>query len=220
MATNPTDAGREPPAAGAGRDAEKELERELRQAVDEGHDADIPSAAGYVLDEPGELKRRRSIAAQRLAHERGPNGAAADDVESAAGLDKEAGGADAPGDDGQTSDDEANVVWWDGPDDQENPYNWPTWKKVVHCGLISALTFITPLASCKTARSASPAAANADRSSYIRPRRARVDGRVQEFEQGACCVCCFHLRARCKSFTAFSFQPSNLGGREPVIILG
>src|SRR4051812_18666949 len=90
MATNLGTAGREPPAAGAGHDAEKELERELRQATAEGHDADIPSSAGYVLDERGELKRRRSIAAQRLAHERKPNGAAAD-VEKEAELDKESG---------------------------------------------------------------------------------------------------------------------------------
>lgn len=42
-----------------------------------------------------------------------------------------------------------NIVFWDGPDDPKNPYNWPTWKKVFNCALISALTFVTPLASCK-----------------------------------------------------------------------
>ncbi|TPX12717.1 uncharacterized protein E0L32_000894 [Thyridium curvatum] len=40
-----------------------------------------------------------------------------------------------------------NVVWWDGEDDPENPYNWPGWRKYLNCGLISALTFVTPLAS-------------------------------------------------------------------------
>ncbi len=40
-----------------------------------------------------------------------------------------------------------NTVWWDGDDDPENPYNWPSWRKVVNCSLISALTFLTPLAS-------------------------------------------------------------------------
>lgn len=39
------------------------------------------------------------------------------------------------------------TVWWDGDDDPENPYNWPMWKKYVNCGLISFLTFLTPLAS-------------------------------------------------------------------------
>lgn len=38
-------------------------------------------------------------------------------------------------------------VDWDGPDDPANPMNWPAWSKVVNVGLISCLTFITPLAS-------------------------------------------------------------------------
>ncbi|KAI8683389.1 MFS domain-containing protein [Fusarium keratoplasticum] len=42
---------------------------------------------------------------------------------------------------------DSNIVWWDGEDDPENPYNWPAWQKYLNCGLISALTFITPLAS-------------------------------------------------------------------------
>ncbi|KAM5352814.1 hypothetical protein ACJ41O_005536 [Fusarium nematophilum] len=48
-------------------------------------------------------------------------------------------------DDVTLSDD--NLVWWDGPSDPENPYNWPAWLKYTNCGLISALTFVTPLAS-------------------------------------------------------------------------
>ncbi|KAM0245868.1 hypothetical protein ACHAQJ_010426 [Trichoderma viride] len=48
--------------------------------------------------------------------------------------------------DAVSSDDE-NIVWWDGDDDAENPYNWPTWRKVLNTVLISCLTFITPLAS-------------------------------------------------------------------------
>jgi len=166
MAANPSALGPDP-AAGQGaereseRDPEKALdpdltlqrERSQQQAVAEGHDADIPSDTGYVLDERGEQKRRQSIADQRLAHRRSLNGAAAD-VEKEAGFGRD-GDRDGDGDgDGEpsSSDDEANVIWWDGPDDPENPYNWPTWRKVVNCVLISALTFITPLASCKTAR--------------------------------------------------------------------
>ncbi|KAH6609038.1 hypothetical protein Trco_002384 [Trichoderma cornu-damae] len=48
--------------------------------------------------------------------------------------------------DGDSGGDE-NTVWWDGDNDPENPYNWPAWLKVLNCVLISALTFITPLAS-------------------------------------------------------------------------
>ncbi|KAJ4185653.1 hypothetical protein NW767_012862, partial [Fusarium falciforme] len=42
---------------------------------------------------------------------------------------------------------DSNIVWWDGEDDPENPYNRPAWQKYLNCGLISALTFIAPLAS-------------------------------------------------------------------------
>lgn len=39
------------------------------------------------------------------------------------------------------------LVDWDGPSDPQNPYNWPTWQKMTNCGLVSLLTFVTPLAS-------------------------------------------------------------------------
>jgi hypothetical protein len=56
----------------------------------------------------------------------------------------------------KTPDDPDNIVGWDGPDDPENPYNWPAWRKVANCGAISALTFVTPLASCTSLPSPSP----------------------------------------------------------------
>lgn len=43
--------------------------------------------------------------------------------------------------------DDPDVIGWDGDDDPENPYNWPSWRKVVNCIIISLLTFVTPLAS-------------------------------------------------------------------------
>ena len=42
-----------------------------------------------------------------------------------------------------------NIVWWDGPDDPQNPMNWPRWKRVLNVTLVSMLTFVAPLASCK-----------------------------------------------------------------------
>lgn len=42
-----------------------------------------------------------------------------------------------------------NLVFWDGDDDPANPYNWPSWLKVLNCVLVSSLTFVTPLGSCK-----------------------------------------------------------------------
>ncbi|KAH8906398.1 bicyclomycin resistance protein [Coniochaeta sp. PMI_546] len=145
----------------AARAAQGELngldrQRTVEQAFDEGHDADIPSDIGYVLDEAGEQKRRQSLAERRrnsLARKRSH----ADDEKSRRdrdhdlekGIETAADGAKLKDEDegGTTSEDEANIVWWDGPDDPQNPYNWPTWRKVVNCAVISALTFVTPLAS-------------------------------------------------------------------------
>lgn len=43
--------------------------------------------------------------------------------------------------------DDPNIISWDGDDDPENPYNWPSWKKTTHVAIISLLTFVTPLSS-------------------------------------------------------------------------
>ncbi|KAH8899174.1 bicyclomycin resistance protein [Thozetella sp. PMI_491] len=121
-----------------------ERQQSIVQAFDEGHDADIPSSTGYVLDDRGEEKRRRSIAEQRrssLAHR--PSLTGSRDVE------KEGGNGPNNDEDPAAAlpEEDANAVFWDGPDDPANPYNWPAWRKVVNCILISTLTFITPLGS-------------------------------------------------------------------------
>lgn len=68
------------------------------------------------------------------------------DIEKAAVQDAENTGLDPEtGADNHGADD--NLVWWDGDNDPENPYNWPRWQKVTNCACISALTFVTPLAS-------------------------------------------------------------------------
>lgn len=155
-----------PAATSAAPDPDEALARQrtIEQAIAEGHDADTPSDVGYVLDEAGEQKRLQSIADQRrksLTRRRSQSRTegGSHDVERDAGLgDKEketpstavevqSGGSDGKDEEGTSSEDEANVVWWNGPDDPENPYNWPTWRKVTNCTLISAMTFITPLGS-------------------------------------------------------------------------
>ncbi|RMJ21319.1 MFS multidrug transporter [Aspergillus sp. HF37] len=40
-----------------------------------------------------------------------------------------------------------NRVDWDGPDDPQNPLNWPFWKKVNSTVIISSITLVTPLGS-------------------------------------------------------------------------
>lgn len=34
-------------------------------------------------------------------------------------------------------------VDWEGPDDPQNPFNWPLWRKAVQIGLMTFNTFIT-----------------------------------------------------------------------------
>lgn len=45
------------------------------------------------------------------------------------------------------ADSDPNVVDWDGPDDPGNTINFSTSSKIINVGIISALTFVTPLAS-------------------------------------------------------------------------
>ncbi|KAI0859697.1 cycloheximide resistance protein [Xylaria cubensis] len=115
-----------------------QLERKMSQAVEEGHDADIPSSAGYVLDKEGELRRLQSIEGQR----RKQSGATAEntnhDLEKGEPIEKTSTDDDK---------DDPNVVWWDGENDPENPYNWTTFRKVLNTGCVSFQTFISPLAS-------------------------------------------------------------------------
>lgn len=112
-------------------------EKEILAAY-EGHDADIPSNEGYILDAEGELKRRASIAL-RKSHSR--KGGADVDVEKA-------GGGTTPTSTDNEADDQ-NVVWWDGPDDPANPLNWSKVLKNTNVAIVAGICFITPLASCE-----------------------------------------------------------------------
>lgn len=140
--------------------SDPELSKKIEAAYAEGHDADIPSAVGYVLDERGELKRQRSIADQRsrplsrsVSHVSHKSGTGEHDLEKGQSRqgygenDKAASGVEGEGEGEGQSENDPNIVWWDGPEDPANPLNWPTWRKTLNCGLISLLTFVTPLAS-------------------------------------------------------------------------
>lgn len=111
----------------------------------EGTNTDAPSNTSYVVDEGGEKRPRESVEEQAPEEpDAAPriNGAQGD-VEKSAGADE------------REIDDE-NIVFWDGPDDPENPLNWPTWKKITICTLVSLFTFVSPLASCKSTPSPAP----------------------------------------------------------------
>jgi hypothetical protein len=110
------------------------LEKETLAAY-EGHDADIPSNEGYILDAQGELKQRQSIALSRKASRKSiERNSTNNDVEKA-------------GEAGSTDEDDSNMVWWDGPDDPLNPINFKPWIKTLNICLVSAICFVTPLGS-------------------------------------------------------------------------
>ncbi|RYP67857.1 hypothetical protein DL770_008533 [Monosporascus sp. CRB-9-2] len=127
--------------AGNDVDTTLPLEKKISQAIDEGHDADIPSNVGYVLDERAEQRRRQSLASRRGKLNARKSG---NDLEKGPGS-----GAPVDNDDEDSDEsmDDTNVVWWDGPDDPENPYNWPGWRKTLNVGCVSAMTLVSPLAS-------------------------------------------------------------------------
>lgn len=108
-------------------------------ATYEGHDADIPSNKGYVLDKRGELKYRSSHEHHHASNADGKSHV----TNGHANVDVEKGSA------GTTAEDEndENLVWWDGPDDPHNPMNFNKRLKATTIGLVSAICFVTPLAS-------------------------------------------------------------------------
>jgi hypothetical protein len=110
-------------------------------ATYEGHDADIPSNEGYVLDAAGELKREQAIATEYNKHH--GRRESEDQPQSGTNGDVEKHSADVSAEESEDS----NIVWWDGPDDPQNPLNFSSWLKVLNIGLVSSICFIAPLAS-------------------------------------------------------------------------
>jgi hypothetical protein len=110
-------------------------------ATYEGHDADIPSNEGYVLDAADELKKEQAIATEYNKHHNIRK--SEDRPQSGTDGDVEKHSADVSAEESEDS----NIVWWDGPDDPQNPLNFSSWLKVLNIGLVSSICFIAPLAS-------------------------------------------------------------------------
>lgn len=111
----------------------------IELAAAEGHDADIPTNAGSL----------RPVASRTSTRPRTPAGEEKD-LAAALGKDVEKGGDDKSLSTVAEPDEESldpNVVDFDGPNDPENPLNWKASKKWGMVSLISAITFLTPLAS-------------------------------------------------------------------------
>jgi len=108
-------------------------------AVVEGHDADISTSAGSI----------RPVASRTSTR---PSKTADEDNELYATMEKDVEkGEDhislSSADNSAAAELDPNIVDFDGPDDPENPLNWSYNKKWGMVSLVSAITFLTPLAS-------------------------------------------------------------------------
>ncbi|KAJ3579782.1 hypothetical protein NPX13_g780 [Xylaria arbuscula] len=108
------------------------------QATNDGRQANDSLNGDHAIDDHG--KNHKALLSEV-------------DFQRACNSDLEKGASDesaaaATSDDSDKNDkDDPNIVWWDGANDPANPYNWPSWRKWSNCGLISIMTFLTPLAS-------------------------------------------------------------------------
>lgn len=108
-------------------------------AAMEGHDADIPSNLGSVRDVPSNTSTRTHSPSN-------------DKEVKTATLEKDVEKGTSPAlgptivEDGKAEQD-PDIVDFDGPNDPQNPLNWGFTKKWGMVLLISAITFLTPLAS-------------------------------------------------------------------------
>ncbi|KAF2011784.1 MFS general substrate transporter [Aaosphaeria arxii CBS 175.79] len=112
----------------------------IELAMQENHDADIPTNAGSICPKTSpdpfpspEKGHNLSTAVLEKDVEKGSP------LESLSSDDEEGTGA------GEVEN--PNIVFWDGPDDPQNPLNWPFTKKWGTVLIVSAITFLTPLAS-------------------------------------------------------------------------
>lgn len=112
-------------------------------AAAEGHDADIPTNIGSIHRVPSNTTTRPVSIAEKQHHS------------SSMGKDVEKGAESASVADSEETEEDVsidlNIVDFDGPNDPENPLNWKASKKWGMVGLISAITFLTPLASSEFA---------------------------------------------------------------------
>lgn len=115
----------------------------IELAAAEGHDADIPSNMGSIHHVPSRTSARRLSADEK----RDLPSAKEKDIERDAGSGSITS-VDEPELEPETDPD---IVDFDGPDDPENPMNWKASKKWGMVALISAITFLTPLASSQFA---------------------------------------------------------------------
>jgi hypothetical protein len=109
-------------------------------AAAKGHDLDSPSSLDHVHQNPAESLTRPHT---RLDAKGTFASATEKDVEKGP-IPRSMASTSIP--DGETEQD-PNIIDFDGPDDPANPMNWRFAKKWGMVFLVSAITFLTPLAS-------------------------------------------------------------------------
>ena len=116
-----------------------DLPEKEQLAVQEGHDADIPSNAGVIRDTSA-VRSKDSHAEFEKDQERSSTSSVNEPE-----RDLEKNGVKATEQEQEPQD--PNIVDWDGPDDPANPVNWSLTKKWSNIAVLSAMTLLTPLAS-------------------------------------------------------------------------
>lgn len=113
-------------------------------AAAEGHDADIPSNVGSLRQVPSNTVIPTSSSPQNVSGPEKSLPLAFDkDIEKGERSDSVSSEEEVE----EANDDDPNIVFWDGPDDPQNPMNWPFSKKWGTVIMVSGITFLTPLAS-------------------------------------------------------------------------
>ncbi|KAF2474649.1 MFS general substrate transporter [Lindgomyces ingoldianus] len=113
--------------ANPAREAGDLKDEKLELAYEEGHDADIPSNLGTYTSPQhtgGNVDLEKAVRSNA-------------DSQDESTLGEE---VTATTQEGET---DPNIVDWDGPDDPQNPMNWPDSKKWGIIGVLSAVTLIT-----------------------------------------------------------------------------
>jgi hypothetical protein len=122
-----------------GMDPEKQ--RIISLAVDEGHDADIPTNEGLITNIDA-LSSPTTVASsdyEKDIEKEAISGHASNITSRAGSIIQKP--------DPEHREVDPNVVDWDGPDDPENPMNWPAGRKWGAIAVVSGITFLTPLGS-------------------------------------------------------------------------
>ncbi|KAK0271390.1 hypothetical protein LTR91_025323 [Friedmanniomyces endolithicus] len=117
-----------------------DLPEKEQLALQEGHDADIPSNQGVETD--AEAAANRNEFNSGLDKDKEPSSPSSID-EPISDLEK--GQPTTTAEEQEPVD--PNIVDWSGPDDPENPMNFTATVKWGNIAVLSAMTFLTPLAS-------------------------------------------------------------------------